>query len=316
AAYTNLAPGEYVFRVTASNSDGLWNGAEAAIRLDVAPMIWQTTWFRFSAIVLGLAGAWGMYRLRVLQVARGLNVRFEERLDERTRIAQELHDTLLQGFLSASMQLHVAAENLPAGSPARASLERVLDLMRRVIEEGRNALKGLRSATSTPDDLAQAFAGIQQEFAVTGETAYRVIVEGQPRTLAPIVRDEVYRIIREALVNAFRHSGAARVELQLEYTPGGLNVHVRDDGRGIDPRVVSMGTEGHWGLPGMRERAERVGARLKVSTRVAAGTEVELSIPAAVAFGPGAPGRRGGWRARLSRGPVRTTTDDNTETTS
>jgi signal transduction histidine kinase len=249
-------------------------------------------------------------------VARGLSVRFEERLDERTRIAQELHDTLLQGFLSASMQLHVAAENLPAGSPARASLERVLDLMRRVIEEGRNALRGLRSATSTPDDLAQAFAGIQQEFAVTGEAEYRVIVEGQPRALAPTVRDEVYRIVREALVNAFRHSGAARVELQLEYAPGGLNVHVLDDGRGIDQRVVSMGTEGHWGLPGMRERAERIGARLKVSTRVAAGTEVELSIPAAVAFGPGAHGRTGGWRARLSRRPVRTTTDDNTETTS
>jgi len=316
AAYTNLAPGEYVFRVTASNSDGLWNGAEATIRLDVAPMIWQTTWFRFSAVLLGLAAAWGMYRLRVLQVARGLNLRFEERLDERTRIAQELHDTLLQGFLSASMQLHVAAENLPAGSPARASLERVLDLMRRVIDEGRNALRGLRSATSTPDDLAQAFAGIQQEFAVTGEAEYRVIVEGQPRALAPTVRDEIYRIVREALVNAFRHSGAARVELQLEYTPGGLNVLVRDDGRGIDPRVVSVGTEGHWGLPGMRERAERIGARLKVSTRVAAGTEVELSIPAAVAFGDGAHGRRGGWRARLSRRPVRTTTDDNTETTS
>jgi signal transduction histidine kinase len=304
-----------VFRVTASNSDGLWNGAEAKIRLDVAPMIWQTTWFRFSAVLIALAAASGMYRLRVLQVARALNLRFEERLDERTRIAQELHDTLLQGFLSASMQLHVAAENLPAGSPARASLERVLDLMRRVIEEGRTALRGLRSATSTPDDLAQAFAGIQQEFAVTGEAEYRVIVEGQPRALAPTVRDEVYRIVREALVNAFRHSGAARVELQLEYTPRGLKLLVRDDGRGIDPRVVSMGTEGHWGLPGMRERAERIGARLKVATRLGAGTEVELSIPATVAFGHNAQGRRGGWRARLSR-PGRTTTGDKTETTS
>jgi signal transduction histidine kinase/ligand-binding sensor domain-containing protein len=315
-AYTNLGPGEYVFRVTASNSDGLWNGAEATTRLDVAPMIWQTAWFRFSAILLGCAGAWGIYRLRVLQVARGLNLRFEERLDERTRIAQELHDTLLQGFLSASMQLHVAAESLPESSPARASLERVLDLMRRVIEEGRTALRGLRSATSTPDDLAQAFAGIQQEFAVTGEAEYRVIVEGQPRALVPTIRDEVYRIVREALVNAFRHSGAARVELELEYTPGGLNMLVRDDGRGIDPRVVSMGTAGHWGLPGMRERAERIGARLKVSTRLGAGTEVELSIPAAVAFGPSAHGRRGGWRARLSRRPAGAPTEDNTERTS
>jgi signal transduction histidine kinase/ligand-binding sensor domain-containing protein len=316
AVYTNLAPGEYVFRVTASNSDGLWNGAEATMRFAVAPMIWQTAWFRFSALLLGLAGVWGIYRLRVLQVARRLNLRFEERLAERTRIAQELHDTLLQGFLSASMQLHVAAESLPQGSPAKASLEGVLVLMRRVIEEGRSALRGLRSATSTPDDLAQAFAGIQQEFAVPGQAEYRVIVEGQPRALAPLIRDEVYRITREAIVNAFRHSGAARVELELQYTPGGLKMLVRDDGRGIDPQVLNTGSDGHWGLPGMRERAERIGARLKVSTRLAAGTEVELSVPGAVAFGHHAPGRGRGWLARLSRRRLPARTDDSTEASS
>src|SRR5262249_45722409 len=128
AVYTNLAPGPYRFRVMASNSDGLWNGAEATLPFDVVPLVWQTAWFRLA----GLAGAgltgWGLSRLRVRQVARQLNARFEERLAERTRIAQELHDTLLQGFVSASMQLHVAAERLPEDTPARASLGRVHDL--------------------------------------------------------------------------------------------------------------------------------------------------------------------------------------------
>ena len=122
---------------------------------------------------------WGLYRLRVRQVARQLNVRFEERLAERTRIAQELHDTLLQGFVSASMQLHVAVERLPEDSPARSSFSRVTDLMGRVIEEGRNAVRGLRSSDGTPHDLEQAFSGIQQEFLVEPAVAFRVIVEGR-----------------------------------------------------------------------------------------------------------------------------------------
>jgi signal transduction histidine kinase len=283
AVYTNLAPGHYRFRVRASNSDGLWNGAEATLPFEVTPLLWQTAWFRASALVLaGLAG-WGLYRLRVRQVAGRLNARFEERLAERTRIAQELHDTLLQGFVSASMQLHVAVDRLPEDSPARGALGRVHDLMRKVIDEGRHAVRGLRSTSSDPRDLEQAFSGVQQEVGISGPT-YRVIVEGRPRSLTPIVRDEVYRIGREGLVNAFRHSGAAHIEIELEYGARELCVLVRDDGRGMDPRVVQDGADGHWGLTGMRERARRIGGTLKIRSREAAGTEVELRVPADVAF--------------------------------
>ena len=136
AVYTNLAPGPYRFRVIASNSDGLWNGTEASLPFEIQPLVWQTAWFQLTAVACTALAGWGLYRLRVRQVSRRLNARFEERLAERTRIAQELHDTLLQGFVSASMQLHVAVDGLPEDSPARASLGRVHDLMRRVIDEG------------------------------------------------------------------------------------------------------------------------------------------------------------------------------------
>ena len=283
AVYTNLAPGPYRFRVIASNSDGVWNGTEASLAFEIQPLVWQTAWFQLTAVACtGLAG-WGLYRLRVRQVSRRLHARFEERLAERTRIAQELHDTLLQGFVSASMQLHVAVDGLPETSPARASLGRVHDLMRRVIDEGRNAVRGLRSASTAPHDLEQAFAGVQQEVGI-GTATYRVIVEGRPRELKPMIRDEVYRIGREGLVNAFRHSGATHVELELEYGAKELHVLVRDDGRGIDPEVVHGGSDGHWGITGMRERAQRIGATLKIRSRADAGTEVELRVPGPAAF--------------------------------
>jgi len=300
AVYTNLAPGPYRFRVVASNSDGLWNGSESSLSFVIQPLTWQTAWFQLTAAACtGLVG-WGLYRLRVRQVSRRLNARFEERLAERTRIAQELHDTLLQGFVSASMQLHVAVDGLPEDSPSRTSLARVHELMRRVIDEGRNAVRGLRSASTAPHDLEQAFAGVQQELG-GGAAAYRVIVDGRPRGLKPMIRDEVYRIAREGLVNAFRHSGATQIELELEYGTRELHVLVRDDGRGIDPQVVRGGTDGHWGIPGMRERAERIGATLKIRSRADAGTEVELRVPGSVAFER----QSAGWRPWRNAGAGR-----------
>jgi signal transduction histidine kinase/ligand-binding sensor domain-containing protein len=284
AAYTNLAHGSYTFRVIASNSQGSWNGTEATIAVVIAPVFWQTWWFRLSAVAVVALATVGLYRIRLHQMTRQLAMRFDERLAERTRIAQELHDTLLQGFVSAAMQLDVAADRLPADSPAKAPLGRVLELMRQVIDEGRNAVRGLRSPDHGSPDLAEAFSGIQDELSLGERVDYRVFVEGQPRPLHPAVRDEVYRIGREALVNAFRHAGAKAIEVELEYAAKHLRMLVRDDGRGMSPDVVQSGTDGHWGLSGMRERAERIGARFKVFSRARAGTEIELMIPAHIAF--------------------------------
>jgi signal transduction histidine kinase len=284
AVYTNLGPGAYRFRVMASNRQGAWRGSETVLGLEVQPLVWQTTAFRVAAAaVIGLA-AFLLYRLRVRRLAREMSVRFEERLEERTRIAQELHDTLLQGFLSASMQLHLAVDQVPEPSPARPRLDAVLALMTRVIEEGRNAVRGLRSADERDDDLEHAFARIREDVRIGDGVELRVVREGPSRPLHAVIRDDVYRIGREALVNAIRHSGAAKIEVEVECGPHELRVLVRDDGRGIDPDVLRAGRDGHWGLSGMRERAERVGGHLRVFSRLGAGTEVELSVPGQVAF--------------------------------
>ncbi len=223
------------------------------------------------------------------RLAWQLNLRFEERMAERARVAQELHDTLLQGFLSVSMQLQVMADRLPADSPTKTPLGRIIELMGRVIDEGRNTLRGLRLSRSGSLDLEQAFSRIEQELGVQREIGFRVVVQGQRRPLRPLLRDELYRIGREALVNAFRHSGARSIEVEVEYSARQLRILVRDDGCGIDPQLLQSGRPGHWGLPGMREGAERLGGRLRVWSRAASGTEVELSVPGHIAFqGPAA----------------------------
>lgn len=266
----------------------------------LVPVFWQTWWFQLSCVVAGIIAIVAFYRFRLHQLTRQLNLRFEERLAERTRIAQELHDTLLQGFLSASMQLHVASDRLPADSPAKPMVTHVLQLMGQVIEEGRNAVRGLRSPdTNGSLDLEQAFSRVQQELALEEEIDFRVIVEGRSRPLHPIIRDEVYAIGREALVNAFRHARAQSIEVEVEYVANHLGILVRDDGCGIDPQVLHSGREGHWGLSGMRERADRIGAKFKVRSRAATGTEVELSVPGHVAFPSQSSTGRLKWLARL-----------------
>jgi ligand-binding sensor domain-containing protein len=269
AVYTNLGPGSYRFRVTAGAGEGPWPGPEAALGLEVEPALWQAWWLRLSVALGSAIALFGLYRFRLGEVSRRLGVRFEERLAERTRIAQELHDTLLQGFLSASMQLHVAVDQLPPGSPEKPRLSHILDLMGRVIEEGRNAVRGLRSTYLDADDLEHAFSRLQQELGMDGGIRFNVLVAGPPRPLHPVIRDEVYRIGREALVNAFRHSGATTIEVELEYAADHLGLFVRDDGAGIDAEVLRSGREGHWGLSGMRERAQGIGARLRVASRAA-----------------------------------------------
>ena len=300
AAYTNLGPGSYRLRVIASNSDGIWNSAEKELGFEIAPAYWQTLWFRVSVFLLFGLTLLALNRLRLRQLTRQLNARFEERLAERTLIAQELHDTLLQGFLSATMQLDVAVEQLPGDSNLRSRLVRVLDLMRQVTEEGRNALRGLRLSNNSSQDIAQALSSIHQELRTEKDISFRVIVEGSPRSLHPIVRDEVYRIGREAVVNAFRHAQAKNIAVEVSYLDNQLRILVSDDGCGINSEVVDSGRDGHWGLSGMRERAERIKARLKLRSRLGAGTEVELSVPGNVAFEFQNESRLLNWFAKLS----------------
>ena len=306
AIYTNLGPGSYRFRVTSSNSDGLWDGSEAAISLKIEPAFWQAWWFQISCLLSVALMVWMIYQLRLRQVSRQMHARLEERLEERERIARDLHDTLLQGFVSAAMQLDVANDRLAADSPAKPIVERVIQLMRQVSEEGRNTIRSLRSSKRTLPDLEQALSRVGQELREHSRVDFRVVAQGLPQSLHPAIRDEAYRIGREAVTNAFRHSGASRIEVEVDYASRYLRILVRDNGCGINAQVLDTGREGHWGLPGMRERAEQIGAKLVVSSGGGIGTEVDLSIPGHVAYESFSSRRWPKWFVRLFPGKAET----------
>jgi signal transduction histidine kinase len=205
---------------------------------------------------------------------------------ERIRIAAELHDTVLQELISASIQLQVALESLPVDSPAKPPLARVLQLLTRTIDEGRNAVLRLRSSSRENLDLEYAFSEVVREFGLQQQIAFHIGVIGRTRTLRSATYEHVYLIGREALINVFRHANAKNVEVELEYGPKNLRFAVRDDGRGIDTRLLQSELYKRWGLLGMRERSEKIGAKLRIWSRPMTGTEVELSVPGRVAFGP------------------------------
>jgi len=287
AVYTNLNPGLYRFHVMASNPDGSWNKNEAVLAFTIDPLYWQTWWFRVAVALACALLATILYHFRMYQLTRQLNVRFEERLLERSTIAQELHDTLLQGFLGASMQVHLAADLLPAESPAKSPLAHAMKLMAQVTTEGRNAVRGLRSSNSTLLDLELAFTSIGKEMLTQIENGpqpeFRVIVMGKKRMLHPVIRDEIYRIGREAVLGAYQIARATNIVVELRYSSRAFCLLVRDNGSEVDLREAeSSGTR--MGVAVMRERASRIGARLLIISGADAGTRIELTIPGRVAY--------------------------------
>jgi ligand-binding sensor domain-containing protein/signal transduction histidine kinase len=288
ATYTNLDPGKYVFRVQGSNSDGVWNEEGAFLSILITPPWWGTNWFRALCAVTFLAVLWATYQLRVRKLRHQFEMTLEARVGERTRIARELHDTLLQKFQGLLPRFQAAVYTLPQGAvEARKTLEAVVDLASEAITEGRDAVQGLRMSTLEKNDLGLAIRTVGEELAGSNQSSptFDVIVQGTPRNLHPILRDEVYRITAEALRNAFRHAQAREIEAEIEYGEKDFTIHVRDDGTGIDREVLSSdGREGHFGLHGMRERAELVGGKFTVWSEAESGTEIELSIPASKAY--------------------------------
>jgi signal transduction histidine kinase len=212
------------------------------------------------------------------------DARGAELLEERKRIAQELHDTLLQGFFAVSMQLQTVVDQLPSDSAAKPRFDDVLQAMDRVLEEGRRAVQGLRSPVEPARSLGEDFADVPNELGFPLAVDYRVILHGSEKDLRAAARHEIYRIGREAIINAYRHSQATKVEAEIDFGPAELRVAVRDNGRGIDPQSLRWGRDGHWGIQGMRERADRIGARLHLRSEAGLGTEVELRVPGAAAF--------------------------------
>ncbi|MBX3278610.1 MAG: hypothetical protein KF868_11465 [Acidobacteria bacterium] len=244
----------------------------------VVPAFWETRRFRLSAALVSLLALLAAYRIRVRQLTRQMSVRFQERLAERTRIAQDLHDTLLQDFLSASMQLYLAVERLPEDSPERSNFEQVRQLMDRAIAEGRNTVRGLRSITEDCLDLEPAFSRMGNEFDAESRIQLRVSAVGKRRSLHPIIRDEVYRIGREALAVAVSRFGMKSIEAEVKYSAGRLRITIHGTGGSVD----QGDKDGDFLM--IRERAQRIGARLRVWTRDGREVKIELSVPGRVAF--------------------------------
>lgn len=284
ATYTNLGPGRYTFRVIASNNDGVWNNTGASLDFTILPAFYETRWFYALCALASIAMLAALYRVRMRQVAAKVRDRLEARLTERERIARELHDTLLQGMQGLIWRFQAATDRIPPEASARQLMEEALDRADRLLGESRNRVKDLRPKMNTGADFEQLIASEGEQFSQLHPAQFRVSVEGSARELHPIVREEGFMIAREALGNAFRHSGAQTVEVELTYGHRALHVRIRDDGQGISPDVLVDGKPEHFGLIGMRERARKLGATLEIWSKAGAGTEVELRVPADVAY--------------------------------
>ena len=300
AFYSDLAPGSYRFRVTAANNSGVWNEEGASLDFSIAPAYWQTNAFRALCVAAFVALLWGLYRFRMRRVAHAFNATLEARVDERTRIARELHDTLLQSFHGLLLGFQAAFELLPArADEAKRLLGSTIDQTAGAITEGRDAVQGLRSSATETNDLADAIRTLGEQLARegAGDVALRVEAQGVPRNLHPIVRDDVVRIAGEALRNSFRHAKAKHIEVEIRYDEQSLSLRVRDDGGGIDPEVTRRGGRaGHFGLPGMRERANIIGGKLAVWSAADSGTEIELTVPTSRAYAESP----ASWRSRIA----------------
>ncbi len=287
-AYRNLPPGSYHFSVEASDTNGVWSDAPTHLAFIIQPAYYQTNWFRALCGAAFLMLLWVFYQFRLRQLHQQFTIGLEATVNERTRIARELHDTLLQSFQGSLLRFQAASNLLPTRpDDAKKRLDTAIDQASQAIAEGRDAIQGLRSSTLVTNDLALALRTLGEEL-LAGSTnpqlpVIDVAVEGKARGLPPIVRDEVYRISGEALRNAFLHAQAKRIETEIRYGEHEFRVRIRDDGKGIGTEVSGRGA-GHFGLSGMRERAKLIGANLEVWSSLDSGAEVQLTLPSSAAY--------------------------------
>jgi signal transduction histidine kinase/ligand-binding sensor domain-containing protein len=290
AIYTSIPAGNHSLHVRASNRDGNWDSTGIVFSVTQQPFLYETLWFRLSAVALVAFLIAAAYQRRVGRMAQEFNVRLEERLAERARIARDLHDTLLQSFQGVLMKFS-AIKYMMRDRPDQAeeTLERIIGQARAAITEGRDAVQELRSSTAVANDLVRAITslgeGLAADHAGPNCPEFRLSVEGKSKDLPPLLRDDVYKIACECVRNAFLHAQPQRIEVQIRYDPTQFRLHVQDNGKGIDPAILGAGGRaGHHGLPGIRERAELAGGKLSISSQFGSGTKIELTIPASIAY--------------------------------
>ena len=283
AFYTSLPPGTYSFAVIASSSDGIWTDPVSTAPFTVLPKFYQTWWFAAAMAALTLLMVWSIHRLRVRQIARVMNLRFDERLAERTRVARELHDTLLQTVHGSKLVADRALRDTADRGRLVQALEQLSAWLGQAATEGRAALQSLRASTIENNDLAAALRRANDECRSDSTAELSLAVQGHPREFHPVVRDEIYRIGYEAIRNACVHARASRIDVALEYGHD-LALRISDDGIGMDASLIETGKDGHFGLRGMRERAERIGAEFALVSGPGTGTRITLVVPGRIAF--------------------------------
>jgi signal transduction histidine kinase len=286
AYYPKLPPGKYTFQVLAANEAGVWSKVGGSVSLTVPPTIIQATWFRL-ALGLTLIGLLVLaFRIRLDLTRRRVANQMYGIFAERQHIARDLHDTLLQSMQAILFKFSVATKKLEDDNPVRSLLEATLAQSDQVLLEGRRLLKDLKSEQESVSVLVESFRRISDEL----RTAYpppefAFDARGNERVISSVVSREIYMFGREALTNAFRHSGAVHVWFNLHAEVDEIKLQVRDDGRGIEAEILSNGyRDGHWGLQNMKERAERLSARYRMVSSPESGTTVEIAIPAYMAY--------------------------------
>jgi ligand-binding sensor domain-containing protein/signal transduction histidine kinase len=282
ATYTAIPSGHYTFEVVNSDGYGNWESKGTTLFVQVQPYFYQTWWF---FILLGSVCSmlvWKLHQIRVHQISASIDERLQERLKERTRIARELHDTLLQGVLGVGMQMFAASQHPNEGSAA--VLAEASCKLREIAEQSRKAVEDLRSPSVDTNSFEGALVRVLQDIPMPADIQFTSKSIGDPIRLRPLVQTEIEQIVREAFANAVRHSGASSICLDIVYQPVHLLVSITDDGSGIETGLEKCGRIGHWGIKGMRERAETLGGRVQIFSRVPSGTVVEIYLPGTVAY--------------------------------
>jgi signal transduction histidine kinase/ligand-binding sensor domain-containing protein len=284
AFYTNVPPGDHVFHVIAANEDGLWNETGATASIVLLPAFYQTRWFYTLCGIAAVTFLWLLYRIRLRQLNHQFRARMSARLEERERIARELHDTLLQSTQGLILLFQGFAGRVRDPEPMRNEMEVALDQADSLLNEARDRVSDLRTIgldVNVGDTITRA----GEELFADSSTKVVVVTTGTPRQLVPAIADDIYRIAREALTNAYAHAHAKIVEMEIAYDAEQFRLNIRDDGRGIGEDVLQQGSKpNHFGLQGMRERARRSGGRLDIWSRDGAGTEIAFKIPAKTAY--------------------------------
>lgn len=285
AFYTGIPPGQYRFRVIASNGNGGWSEEASAMYITLEPAYYQAWWFRALVAVLVISMLWLGFQLRLRRTAKMFKVQADARLGERERIARELHDTMLQGMHALILGVDNAARRLPEHEPAREKFERLLEKAEAVLTEGREQVYDLRSCDASH---ASTFAQIEKDGAALvkeANLAFSCHESGKKRDLLPASSHEIYRIAMECITNTVKHAQAKTLTVSMRYTYFSLHLEIRDDGMGIEPDVLAArGTPGHFGMPGLFERASKLHATLKIQSRAPMGTCVKLRVPAHLAY--------------------------------